>query len=51
MEQAKILSRCGSLSNYQRFRFQWAYICAKLNPTKANKKRLREVMRELPDEE
>lgn len=39
-DNARVLVLCGSLEAYERFKVEWALVCYRLNPSRANKRRL-----------
>lgn len=46
LSNQEITRRFGTLSNYEKYRYQWALLCALINPTKKNKKIVRDMMLE-----
>ncbi len=36
LKRQDIVTKFGTLSNYEKFRYQWAIVCKMINPTKRN---------------
>lgn len=46
LKKEEIIKKAGTLSNYERFKYQWAIVCARLNPTEKNRKILENMIYE-----
>lgn len=43
-EYEKKLALCGSLQGYEQFKLEWTMLCYLLNPSKENRKRVKQLL-------
>ncbi len=51
LKRQDIVTKFGTIGRYDKFRYQWAIICARLNPTKENRQVLESMIYEKEEED